>query len=298
MVQDSFPARKRYCGNGEPGRAGGPAIPGRADESSILDIVSFFGTFTMNRAAGDYIRDCTTIKAYGNIGLQVVNLNACLHEGVERKISPKGSINAEKLGNNLSRAKSRVKEMALCNPWDYWCTFTVSPQKYDRFDLAAYYRDFAEFIHNYNKRTDEAYKVRYLLIPEMHKDGAWHLHGFIRGIRPNDLYINEHKYLTWREYEKRFGFISMSVIQDLVRTANYSLKYMTKDTARNNTELGAHLYYASNGLKRAETIFKGYARAKCEWDFEGQYCRIKWYTMDDKGMREYISSVELIAEER
>lgn len=252
----------------------------------------------MGIASNNYIRDCTIVKAYGNIGIQVINLNACMRGEVQRKYTQKGTVNSSKLENNLSRAKRKVKEMALCNEWDFWCTFTISPEKYDRYDLEGFYKDFSSFIHSYNKRAAEAFKVRYVFIPEMHKDGAWHIHGFIRGIRPNDLYINEHDYLTWGEYEKRFGFISMSPIEDLERTALYSLKYMTKDSARNVSELGAHLYYCSKGLKRAETLFKGYARITCQWDYEGEYCRLKWFRAGEKGIQEFIDTVELMKRER
>ena len=40
-----------------------------------------------------------------------------------------------KLSNNISRAKSKVFEYAYCNHWDYFITLTISPDKYDRYDL-------------------------------------------------------------------------------------------------------------------------------------------------------------------
>ena len=124
----------------------------------------------------NYMADCTIVKEYGNIAIKVVNMNACMRAGIERKVSPKCSVNDSKLNDNLSRAKSHVKELALCNVWDFWCTFTIDPQKYDRYNLKDFQRDFSEFIHNYNRRTKEEQKVRYLLVPELHKDGALHMH--------------------------------------------------------------------------------------------------------------------------
>lgn len=252
----------------------------------------------MSSFVENYSIDCTIIKEYGQHGIKVINMNACLRTDAERRIVPKCSVNDAKLKNNLSRAKTRVKEIALCNEWDFWCTFTISPEKYDRYNLKAYYKDFAEFIHNYNKRSEDKFKVRYLLIPELHKDGAWHIHGLIRGIRANDLYINQYNYLTWRSYEERFGFISMSVIRDIERTANYALKYMTKDAEKNVTELEAHSYYCSKGLNRAKTCYKGFARVTCEWDYVGDYCRLKWFDRTEEGIRQYLDSVELFRDER
>lgn len=38
------------------------------------------------------------------------------------------------LHSSLSRARRTILELALCNHWDYFCTFTLDP-KYDRYDL-------------------------------------------------------------------------------------------------------------------------------------------------------------------
>ena len=51
-----------------------------------------------------------------------------------------------KLSNNISRAKSKVFEYAYCNHWDYFITLTISPDKYDRYDLKAYIKDLGKFI--------------------------------------------------------------------------------------------------------------------------------------------------------
>ena len=244
----------------------------------------------------NYMADCTIVKEYGNIASKVVNMNACMRAGIERKVSPKCSVNDSKLNDNLSRAKSHVKELALCNVWDFWCTFTIDPQKYDRYNLKDFQRDFSEFIHNYNRRTKEEQKVRYLLVPELHKDGAWHMHGFIRGIRPNDLYVNSYGYLTWRSYEERFGFISMDAIKNLTAAANYITKYITKGFYNSGIELNAHMYYCSKGLNKAKTLYKGYARVTCDWDYEDEngYVRVKWFDKTPDGIMELVNSVELV----
>lgn len=182
-----------------------------------------------------------------------------------------------KFDNNIVRAKTKVKELVLCNDWDYWCTFTIAPEKIDRYDLNGYIKHMGEFIHNYNRRCDAVDKVSYLLVPERHKDGAWHMHGFIKGIRQSDLYKNKHGHLTWKQYEKKFGFISMEPLRSKEKASSYVLKYLTKDISRNVTEHGAHLYYASHGLKQPELIYRGHAELHAPWDYEHPdgYCKIK-----------------------
>ena len=40
--------------------------------------------------------------------------------------------NDSKLANNLSRAKSKIFELSLCNKWEYFVTFTFDSSKRNR----------------------------------------------------------------------------------------------------------------------------------------------------------------------
>lgn len=231
-----------------------------------------------------YQHDVYTVKQLGEHTVKIAYCSTLREPGWEdnREHVPKCSVNTEKLSNNLSRAKRMVKEYAVCNPWDYWCTFTIDPAKYDRHNLDAYNKDFKEFLHNYNRRAPEEYKVKYLLVPEQHEDGAWHMHGFIKGIKPKDLYINQYGYLTWKQYEQKFGFISMDKVKDLDRASSYILKYMTKDQDRNVSEMNKHFYYASNGLDKAVELYRGQAEYFGAWDWEHPDGYVKIKTLDTR----------------
>lgn len=241
-----------------------------------------------------YDYDITIVKQYGDNILKVVNLNACRKRNVEmeRKYIPKNSVNEKKLDNNIARAKARVKEYVLCNSWQYWCTFTISPERFDRYNLGTYQKAFSEFLHNFNKKRTS--KITFVLVPEMHEDGAWHMHGLLSGFEAGDLYENRFGYLGWKAYEERFGYISMSPVRDVEKTASYALKYMTKDKAKNVAELGGHLYYSSHGLKTAETIFRGRIRLHTDWDWEHPdgFCRIKTFDNRVEEISEYVEVVD------
>ncbi|MBQ9135839.1 MAG: hypothetical protein IJX66_07095 [Lachnospiraceae bacterium] len=230
-----------------------------------------------------YLHDVFTVKQLGKHTVKIAYSSSVRDKGWEddRKHSDKGTVNTEKLMNNLSRAKQTVKEYALCNPWDWWCTFTLDPKKYDRYNLDTWQKDFSKFLNNYN-RCPEEYRVKYLLVPEQHKDGAWHMHGFIKGIRPQDLYINKNDYLTWKQYEKKFGYISMDKVKDQDRASSYILKYMTKDTDKNVTELNRHMYYCSKGLERATELYRGKADYFGVWDWEHPDGYVKIKTLDTR----------------
>ncbi|MBQ6996565.1 MAG: hypothetical protein IJN64_19115 [Lachnospiraceae bacterium] len=240
-----------------------------------------------------YERDIFTVKQLGEHTVRIAYCSTLRKSGWEdeRPHTKKGTVNTEKLTNNLSRAKNAVKELAICNPWDFWCTFTISPTKYDRHNLDSYFRDFAKFLNNYNSyNCPVEHKVKYLLVPEQHKDGAWHLHGFIKGIKPTDLCTNENGYLTWKQYNKKFGFISMDSIKNMDKCSSYILKYMTKDSDKNVTDLNRHLYYASKGLERSVELYRGKANYLGSWDWEHPdgYCKIKTLDVRKDNISDYM----------
>jgi hypothetical protein len=198
-------------------------------------------------------------------------------------------INNEKLKNNISRAKSRIFELSMCNNFDYFCTFTQNKKLRNRFDLEAFRKDFSQFIRNKNKTREQ--KIYYLLIPEQHKNGAWHMHGLLSGLTENDLikfkksdYIPKRiknmlekgkDVFNWKSYQSKFGYFTCTKIDNINACSKYLTKYITKDMASNNIKLNKHLFYASQGLKGKEVIVKN-SFATCpvkSWDFENDYIK-------------------------
>lgn len=166
-----------------------------------------------------------------------------------------------KLDPAISRARKKVLELALCNPWDYFCTFTLSPAKNDRFNLDMWHKSFIQWLVDQRKK---GYDIRYVLVPERHKDGAWHAHGLFKGDVPlvsfADLRRAGHKlpdklidggYLNWPAYQKKFGFCSFGRIKDPVKVSFYTVKYVNKEIGKHVSNVGKHLYWASKPLERS-----------------------------------------------
>ena len=234
-----------------------------------------------------YDRDVLLIKRYGNYKVKVIMLSSCRVSGfeIDQKVISRSSVNTSKLDKSLIRSRSRIYEYAMCNEWQYFCTFTLNKEKYDRYNLDVYHKDFSEFIHNLNRRRKN--KITYLLIPEMHKDGAWHMHGLINGLIDSDLIPTCNicpetgkPYLTWQKYNFKFGFMSLDSIRHMEATAKYCTKYISKDISKSVTELGAHVYYASHGLKTAEKLYKGHGNYHGDWDYIHPDGYVKVKTLD------------------
>lgn len=180
---------------------------------------------------------------------------------------------SEKLANNISRARSKIFEYAFCNQWDYFITLTIDSRKYDRYSLDDYVKHLGKFINNYN--TNHHSKILYLLIPERHKDGAWHIHGLISGILEKHLIINKNGYLDFSLYSKKFGYCSLSPVKYHDRVSRYITKYVTKELA--TMPFGQRLYYCSKGLATAKVLyqFDNIDSTLLKWDFEHPdgYCK-------------------------
>lgn len=188
---------------------------------------------------------------------------------------PKGTVNDTKLADNISRARGTVFELAMCNPWEYFVTLTIDARKYDRYDLDTYKGALKRFLQDYKRH--HGCKVAYLFIPEQHKDGAWHMHGFLGGLPADHLVENSHGYLDWPAYATRFGYISLDPVRHVERCSKYITKYISKDMGAGGRDLGQHLYYCSQGLKRAELIKKDLIVAPIRSDYENDWVKIAWY---------------------
>lgn len=89
----------------------------------------------------------------------------------QRKTSdPKG----EDMSRSMRRARARVRRLALANPFRWFVTLTLDPQRIDRYDPATVVRRLSQWCSDQVKRKG----LSYILVPERHKDGALHFHGF------------------------------------------------------------------------------------------------------------------------
>lgn len=157
----------------------------------------------------------------------------------------------------LSRARSVISQIVICNDWDYFITLTLDPKKWPRYSMD-WYPAFAQWIRDQRKKGID---IKYCFVPEQHEDGAWHLHGVIRGIPDSHVQcfvpglhpqrLIDAGYLNWPNYQSKFGFCSLAPVRDPVAVGWYLTKYITKDSARMVSGFGSHLYYATIGLRRA-----------------------------------------------
>ncbi len=178
----------------------------------------------------------------------------------------------KRLAASLSRTRRRIYEIAACNEWTWFFTGTLNGEKCDRDDLNGTFKRLAQFVRDFRKSQSGA-RIVYMIVPEQHKDGSWHFHGLLQGISEAELYkfseadnipaklkkrISEGEELfTWKGYEQRFGWATLSRVKSHAAVSKYVTKYITKDLQDCAQASNAHLYYASKGLRKPEVLAEG-----------------------------------------
>lgn len=208
------------------------------------------------------------------------------------KVRDSSSTSEQKLSQSISRAKSVILQLAMCNSWDWFFTCTLDGGKHNRYSIDAFRVRFPQWIRDYNKRY--GCSIKYLLIPELHKDGAYHVHGFlmgipechlsrfIRGVHPRDLV--DGNFMNWGRCSQKFGYCSLALIRDPIGASFYVTKYVTKDLASDSALPGRHIYYSSLGLSRAQHMGYVYGSSLAldlYIDSVFPYCSTGWCDRED-----------------
>lgn len=162
---------------------------------------------------------------------------------------------AESIRTSVSRSIRAVRELAACNPWQFFVTITLSPQlwknRYTPDGLQDIIKAMAKRWRRKRKNgSAHCPGFAYLLVPEMHKDGAIHLHGFVSCMPSSDCIpytmsdVNGSKKLPikicekvrkgspvfhCREWERLFGYNTLEPVIDLDKASSYVVKYISKE---------------------------------------------------------------------
>ena len=87
---------------------------------------------------------------------------------------------AEDIERSMRRARAKVRRIALSNEFRYFVTLTLDPMKVDSCDGQAVVRKLNAWASNAVQR----HGLRYILVPERHKKGGIHFHGFFNDAFP------------------------------------------------------------------------------------------------------------------
>lgn len=152
---------------------------------------------------------------------------------------------------SMRRARAKLRRLALSNDFDYFVTLTLDPAKIDRYDGAAVTRALGRWADNMVRR----HGLRYVLVPERHKDGAFHFHGFMAGpgLKTVDSGVKWDGRTVYNLPQWTLGYTTAERLYgDYHAAVGYCCKYIGKQDAER--PLG-RWYYSGGALREPEKVY-------------------------------------------
>lgn len=156
---------------------------------------------------------------------------------------------ADRAALNLDRAKRRaraaVHDLAMASDMAYFVTLTLNREKVDRYDMKEITRKLNSWLDNQVRR----HGLAYVLVPERHKDGAVHFHGFFNDAL--EVVDSGHKdaggHTVYNLPAWSLGFTTAIPLYGEKRAAvAYCCKYVSKAQEK----IGGRWYYSGGSLQR------------------------------------------------
>lgn len=147
------------------------------------------------------------------------------------------------------RTRKTIYDIARSDCWDWFFTLTFDPKKIDRYDYDVCSKKLHYWLSNMHKKAPY---MKYLVVPEQHKDGAWHFHGLFKNVDGLDFrFSGKRDRRNRRIYNVdsyRWGFTTATRISDFRRASSYLCKYVTKDLCLHTK--GKKRYWCSRNVER------------------------------------------------
>ena len=116
------------------------------------------------------------------------------------------------LEKSINRTKTKIADYVLCNNFSHFATFTFSPKKvknrHDFAEMSALLKNWLKTEQTNHERKHNS-KFKYLIVPERHKNGAWHFHALLENYQNacGDFYSSKNPFITVKEIKtaKRYA---------------------------------------------------------------------------------------------
>lgn len=151
------------------------------------------------------------------------------------------------------QVKTKIKDYVLCNEFTHFWNLTQDEKIVgDRHDDQIALDNLSRFLGSARKQAKrKGINFSYIFVPERHKSGALHFHGFTLNF-PSDLVDSGHKWKgkpVFNCKQWKYGFSDVTEISDRKKAASYCTKYITKDFAEQGLGKNKKKYWSSRGLR-------------------------------------------------
>ena len=170
------------------------------------------------------------------------------------------------------RAAARMRDYALCTDFRFFVTLTFSAESVNRYDIGGIVKRIRAWLDNRVRRKG----LSYILVPEHHKDGAVHFHGFFsdcdigfvdsgtldadgwrrprkpRSQQERMRLLSEGARIVYNISDWSYGFTTaIELYGERAAAVGYCTKYLTKQTDK----IGGRWYYSGGALKTPVVTF-------------------------------------------
>lgn len=230
----------------------------------------------MTKNLSEIIHNCQ-IKVYpnGDALVSVYSSDILRESGwEERGAKPREPSSSGETGTDVARSKRRaraaVSDLVLSNDFKYFVTLTLDPAQVNRYDSFEVTKKLNRWLDNQVRRKGLAY----VLVPELHKDGAIHFHGFFndalsvmdsgtvsmpgggkprrpRSKRQREQWLTDGGHVVYNLPGWTLGYTTAIELYGERRAAvGYCCKYITKAQVK----VGGRWYYSGGALQRPEIL--------------------------------------------
>ena len=158
---------------------------------------------------------------------------------------------SESLRVSYLRTVNSIYDIVRCNKWEWFFTFTFAPDKVEsRYDYEELSKVMSKWLNNVRAR--KCPDMVYCVVPEQHKDGAWHFHGLFSrcdGLTMTDSGHKDDKgRVIYNITDFKLGFTTATEVGDSDKACSYLVKYITKELCAATPNM--RRYWASKNVNR------------------------------------------------
>lgn len=139
------------------------------------------------------------------------------------------------------------------NEWEWFITLTFDPKKVDRYDYDAVVKKLKNWLIMCRRDCPD---MKYILVPELHKDGAFHFHGLIANCDALQFVNSGVKDKSGKSIynigKYKLGWTTATRVESTEKVSKYISKYITKELCA--ATFGRKRYWKSRNLNQAEIV--------------------------------------------
>lgn len=172
---------------------------------------------------------------------------------------------AEDRERSMRRARAKLRRLALSNDFRWFVTLTLDPSKVDSHDGAAVVKKLNAWCSNMVQR----HGLKYILVPERHKKGGIHFHGFFNDCLSvvDSGHMDRQGHTVFNLPQWSLGFTTaIELYDDYQKAVGYVCKYVGKQ----GEKPAGRWYYSGGDLVEPSVDYLELSPAELKAEFGGR----------------------------